>query len=143
MNYQDKVAKQIKNLENPNPPIGPVIGKVTIAPPNLTISILEGRVMLYPDKLYMCENLWPDYHRKYKEVGSQDKLEISTTTNNVIGYGPEGHTHKHGDISGSGTMEESGDFWFTDTLKVNDKVLVIPATGNQIWFVVDRIRKVK
>ncbi|MCS5420775.1 MULTISPECIES: DUF2577 family protein [Psychrilyobacter] len=134
-------------------PIGNVLGKVINPPPELKISILEGQITLYPDQLYMTDNLWNDYYRTYKI-----ESEITEMTRDIENYSFQNttateiaslHTHPIKTLAGKGSDESTGDykaqgdFWFTDTLKKNDLVMLVPTIDEQTWFIVDKVRKVK
>ena len=65
MKNSEIAAKFFKGLETPEN-FQVCIGEVIKAPPKLTISILDGRFILYPHMLYMNDRLFDDYTRTYK-----------------------------------------------------------------------------
>lgn len=153
-NYQVEAAKIFQKLRNETP-IGTVLGEVISPPPELKISILEGQIILYPDQLYMTDNLWNDYYRTYKIESEITEMtrEISeynyTNTTATEKASPGPHTHDVKTLNGNGSDESTGnykaqgDFWFTDTLKKDDLVMLVPTVDEQTWFIVDKVRKVK
>ena len=61
MDYKRIMNKMMKERENISVEFEPCIGKVIKAPPETTISILDGQVTLYPHMLYMNDRLYDDY----------------------------------------------------------------------------------
>ncbi|MGL6063769.1 MAG: DUF2577 family protein [Fusobacteriaceae bacterium] len=140
--YSAKMAKLFVERENPDLITEPCIGIVTIAPPELTISIWDGQVTLYPSQLYMNDRLYNDYSREYEITGDLTEITINTTSGNTEA-GPGPHKHQHGKISGTGKYKAIGTIINTDTLIVGDYVKVVPSQNGQMWFVDSKFRKVK
>ena len=63
--WTNKLAKKIKGFENPNP-IGSIIGEVVKPMPELTISVMDGQVILYPEQLYINTLLTAEYVRSFE-----------------------------------------------------------------------------
>lgn len=140
MKNSEIAAKFLKGLETPKN-FQVCIGEVIKAPPELTISILDGRFILYPHMLYMNDRLFDDYTRTYKLVGTLDKITINATSSNKpCGLGA---TNPHGTIEGNGEYKANGTFINTDTLKKGDLVKVTPTEKGQKWIVDFKIRKIK
>ena len=140
MKNSEIAAKFLKGLETPKN-FQVCIGEVIKAPPELTISILDGRFILYPHMLYMNDRLFDDYTRTYKLVGTLDKITINATSSNKpCGLGA---TNPHGTIEGNGEYKANGTFINTDTLKIGDLVKVTPTEKGQKWIVDFKIRKIK
>lgn len=140
MKNSEIAAKFLKGLETPKN-FQVCIGEVIKAPPELTISILDGRFILYPHMLYMNDRLFDDYTRTYKLEGTLDKITINATSSNKpCGLGA---TNQHGTIEGSGEYKANGTFINTDTLKKGDLVKVTPTEKGQKWIVDFKIRKIK
>lgn len=116
-----ELAKMFKERNNKDL-IGPCIGKVVAASP-LKISILDDQVVLQGGQLYITEGL--------------------TTKEYLIDY-------SDGDVSGnlstSGSLTslniKDGKATLKFSLKIGDEVLLIPAASEQIFFVVDKVKKV-
>ena len=56
------------------------IGVVIEPPPNLHISIMKGKYILYPRMLYMNDRLFDDYTRTYKLTGEITEYNFKNTT---------------------------------------------------------------
>lgn len=140
--FSSKLAKMFVERENPETITEPCIGKVVIAPPELTISIWDGEVILPPKKLYMNDRLYHDYTREFDITGKITEITIDTTSSNTEA-GPGPHKHEHGTIEGTGKYKAIGTIINTDTLVVGDYVKVIPCQDGQMWFVDSKYRKVK
>lgn len=140
-NYPSLLTRMFVERDNPDLILEPCLGKVIKVPPELTISIWDGQVTLYPKQLYMNDRLYNDYTRKFSITGDITEITIETTsTNEEAAPGP--HKHKHGIIDGRGKYKAIGTIINTDTLIVGDYVKVIPAENGQIWFVDSKFRKV-
>lgn len=140
MKNSEIAAKFLKGLETPKG-FQVCIGEVIQAPPELTVSILDGRFILYPHMLYMNNRLFDDYTRTYKLEGTLDEITINATSSNKpCGLGA---TNQHGTIEGSGQYKANGTIINTDTLKVGDLVRVTPTENGQKWIVDFKIRKIK
>lgn len=140
MKNSEIAAKFLKGLETPKN-FQVCIGEVIKALPELTISILDGRFILYPHMLYMNDRLFDDYTRTYKLEGTLDEITINaTSSNNTCGAG---YSNPHGTIEGSGEYKANGTIINTDTLKVGDLVKVTPTEDGQKWIVDFKIRKIK
>lgn len=133
------VAKYFKSF-NKEKEFQPCIGTVIKAPPQLTISILSGKVILYPRMLYMNDRLFDDYTRQYKLEGEITEYSFDNTTNSsAVPNHPE---HPIPKLAGRGTYKAQGTFINTDTLVEGDLVKVTPTEGGQIWIVDYKIRKI-
>lgn len=140
MKNSEALAKIFKGFEEKKKP-QPCIGVVIKAPPELTIQIYDGQVILYPEMLYMNNRLFDDYTRDYKLEGTLDSITINATTSNKPCG--KGAANEHGTIKGSGSYSANGTIVNTDTLVVGDRVKVTPVENGQIWIVDFKIRKIK
>ena len=132
------VAKYLKKLEKPKE-FQTCVGVVIKAPPELTISILSGKMILYPRMLYMNDRLFNDYTRTYKLTGKITKYNFENKTNTKIA---SNHAHPIKSLTGQGTYEAEGTFINTDTLVVGDLVKVTPTEAGQMWIVDYKVRKI-
>lgn len=119
-NWDIELAKKFKERDKKQR-IGNIVGKVINTSP-LKISILDGQVVLSGEQLYISISLENSYKREFE-------------TSNIEGKMSNVSSHLHIIESLKGTIT------FTDTLKVNDEVLLIPTEGEQTWFIVDKVRK--
>ena len=151
--WTNKLAKKIKGFENPNP-IGSIIGEVVKPMPELTISVMDGQVILYPEQLYINTLLTSEYVRSFEIKDSTFELSgnkftltaspfvISDTTPSSprpVTTIPEGQTSKI-EVGGKATI--TGNFKLVDTLKKGDFVKVTPTVDEQTWFIDYVVKKV-
>lgn len=134
------VAKYFKSL-NKGKEFQSCIGIVIKAPPELTISILSGRVILYPRMLYMNDRLFDDYTRQYSLEGEITEYQFDNTTKSEpVSTHP---AHPILKLAGSGTYKAQGTIINTCTLVVGDLVKVTPTENGQMWFVDYKVRKIQ
>ena len=134
------VAKYFKSF-NKEKEFQPCIGTVIEAPPQLTISILNGKVILYPRMLYMNDRLFDDYTRQYSLEGEITEYQFDNTTkSDPVSTHP---AHPIPKLAGSGTYKAQGTIVNTCTLKVGDLVKVTPTEKGQMWFVDYKVRKIQ
>lgn len=138
--YEQQLAKMLK--EKPILSFQPTIAEVIKAFPELTLSILNNTITLYPEMLYMNDHLFDDYTRDYELTGEIDEITINTSSSNSEA-GPGPHLHPHGIIKGKGKMKSKGTIINIDTLVIGDKVMVIPIEKGQVWTIAFKVRKVK
>lgn len=116
------------------------IGEVISPPPELKISILDGRVILYPYMLYMNDRLFDDYTRQYKLEGNITEYSFNNTTESESI--PQHPAHPIKKLAGSGTYKAEGTIINTCTLVKGDLVKVTPTENGQKWIVDFKIRKI-
>lgn len=126
--------------------IGPCVGKVVGIGP-LKISILGGEAILDETihEIYICDNLLDTYTREYKDEGNIKFQDTDCGTTNKVHDGGEGaspHNHIVENLSIDTKYNTIGTIVFTDTLKKDDEVLLIPAENQQVFFIVGKVRKV-
>lgn len=151
--FANKLAKKIKGFENPNP-IGSLVGKVVKPMPNLTISIMDEEILLYPQQLYINTLLTNEYEREFKIEGSDFELsgnKFTLTANPFVIQDttpgsprpvttiPEGQTTR---VEIGGKAKITGKFKLIDTLKIGDLVKVTPTADEQTFFVDYIVKKV-
>lgn len=139
MKYSARLVKMLKQRENIDH-FESIVGRVVSAPPQLKISIFEGKVILQPDQLYMNDRLFDDYTREYKLEGTIDSIQINATSKNIL-TGPGPHQHEHGTIEGKGKYKAKGTIVNTCTLIEGDIVKLTPTQNGQLWFVDYKVRK--
>lgn len=140
----NQYSQQVAKLFRPKVDISfqTTIAEVIIPPPELTLKILNGGVILYPNMLYMNNRLFDDYTRDYQLVGEIDDITINTTSSNELSE-PGPHSHPHKTILGKGEYSSKGIITNTDTLGKGDRVIVFPVEKGQTWIVGFKVRKVK
>lgn len=114
---------------NPRSLIGPCVGKVVSVNP-LKVSILSGDVVLDSSQLYISKSL---LEKRFKiELKSDDgigDIAITSKPSNQL-------------ISININEKDKTELILYFELKKNDEVLIIPAEGEQVFFVVDIVEKV-
>lgn len=110
--YDVKMAQHLRKRDNQEPE-GPLLGEVIALDP-LSISLYDGAVIVTNgDKCYVCSSLINNYTRA-----------ASITQNGF----PE-----------HGTVTTSGAITFMEILKLKDKVLCLPSSDGQTFFIVDKV----
>lgn len=155
MKYQVQLAKILKDRENIEQ-IESTIGKVVSPPPNLRISIWNGKVILESNQLYMNDRLFSDHTRKFKLDGDIDDINLTLEKNEVTGIttppvlpfvpapappAPWAVQGTKGAMKGKGEYKANGTIINTDTLKKGDEVKLTPTENSQVWFVDFKVRK--
>lgn len=138
MNHKEEVAKFFRNM-TPKPKFESCLGVVTKELPELTISIKDSSIILYPRMLYMNDRLFDDYTRKYSLEGEITEYSFDNTTKSEPV--PPHPAHPIKNLAGNGTYKAEGTIINTCTLKVGDLVKVTPAQ-NGMWFVDYKVRKI-
>ena len=151
--FTNKLAKKIKGFENPNP-TGSIIGEIISPMPNLKISIMDGRVILYPEQLYINTLLTDEYIREFEIENADfeltgDKFTLTATpfvindttpaSPRPVATIPEGQTTK---VEIGGKAKIAGKFKLIDTLKAGDLVKLTPTADEQTYFVDYIVKKV-
>lgn len=127
-----ELAKLFKNRDNPNR-IGAILGTVVSKDP-LKISILEGNAILEKEELYITHGmLEKEYKFKLSANGGVGDITTKATT------------EKTEELININITEENKDktnlkLYFE--LEKDDKVLLIPAESEQVFFIVDKVKKV-
>lgn len=111
MAWENELADEFAKRDNKSP-LGAVCGTVIAVDP-IKISILGGSVFLTKEKLYMCSNLVNNITRKA--------------------------TIKLDSVADHGAITTEGEVTYKDVLKINDKVLCLPADGGQTFFIIDKV----
>lgn len=93
---------------------GFLIGKVLTPPPEVQIGIDEG-IVLNRSHLFFSASVLNDYQREFEIEGDIDILEN--------GYQP---------------FKAKGKIKWTDTLKTDDLVLLVPAGNQQMYIVIEK-----
>lgn len=133
-----ELAKMFKDRE----PIrykGPIVGTVLSPPPEIKIQI-DKNIILDKEHLVICASVLDGYERTY-EVGGNMKFNDSNcgNTNSVNdgGYQASSHSHILESVNINTQYTAGGQIKTTDTLKEGDKVILMPSTDEQIYFLID------
>lgn len=138
MNHNEEIAKFLKSLQ-PKERFEACVGVVIKSLPELTISIKDSSIILYPRMLYMNDRLFDDYTRQYSLDGKITEYDFKNTTSSEAV--PPHPAHPIKKLTGSGIYKAEGTIINTCTLKEGDLVKVTPAQ-NGMWFVDYKVRKI-
>lgn len=116
-------AKMFKERDNKSK-IGNIIATVVSTSP-LKLSIFSGESILQKEQLYCCNSLLANYSHDFTvsdlDLKIQDDNGITTTERQITTF--------------------KGKITFEDTLKVNDKVLLVNTEDEQTYFIIDKVTK--
>jgi hypothetical protein len=123
-----EIAKQLKKRDV-KIPLGPLLGNVISIDP-INIAILGDKVILTEKQCYLCSNLIKDYIRK---------ADVNTEGYSVGASA----TDTRGDSISSITIDSKEDYnveiTFKEILKKGDKVLCLPTSDGQTFFIIDKV----
>ncbi|WP_462274256.1 DUF2577 family protein [Filifactor alocis] len=127
--WANDIAKELKGRDNPTK-IGVIIGEVATTLPNIKIKALDGKMILTKEMLYFTSGMInKEYKPKISLKNGNATLTASTTENYKI--------------EGFDVDKEDGTVTLFFELNPGDKVLLIPTTDEQSFFVVDKIEQVE
>lgn len=111
MSWDVELAKEFKK-RNIKTPMGAILGDIISSSP-LKIAILGNKVILTEGHCYICSSLVDNYLRK-----ADIKLDS---------------------VAEHGTVSTSGEILFKEILKPGDKVLCLPTSDGQKYFIIDKV----
>ncbi len=130
-----KLAEIIKKRDNPLW-IGAVTGEVVKAPPELEVK-LENGIIIKNHKIMISIEKIVGYQRTYSLKGNITQYDFDNTTSSEPVSTHPAHPIKK--LSGKGTYTAEGTIQWTDTLKVGDKVLMLPTNKEEYFYLIDRV----
>ena len=130
-----KLAEIIKKRDNPLW-IGAVTGEVVKAPPQLEVK-LENGIIIKNHKIMISIEKIVGYQRTYSLKGNITKYDFDNTTSSEPVSTHPAHPIKK--LSGKGTYTAEGTIQWTDTLKVGDKVLMLPTNKEEYFYLIDKV----
>lgn len=130
-----KLAEIIKKRDNPLW-LGAVTGEVVKAPPELQVK-LENGIIIKNHKIMISIEKIVGYQRTYSLQGEITQYDFENTTSSEPVPNHPAHPIKK--LSGKGTYTAEGTIQWTDTLKVGDKVLVLPTNKEEYFYLIDRV----
>ncbi|WDV47147.1 DUF2577 family protein [Clostridiaceae bacterium M8S5] len=144
INILAKLFRERDNIEY----MGPLIGEVTNAPPEIKITIGD-KIVLTKENLFFSSHILDDYEREFEIEDSDDntiKLEQKDAGTTDEGVVPESDTtystysHKHDikKINVATSFTSNGVIKFTNTIADGDKVILIPTANEMVYYVVDK-----
>ena len=130
-----KLAEIIKKRDNPLW-LGAVTGEVVKAPPELEVK-LENGIIIKNHKIMISIEKIVGYQRTYSLQGEITQYDFENTTSSEPVPNHPAHPIKK--LSGKGTYTAEGTVQWTDTLKVGDKVLMLPTNKEEYFYLIDRV----
>ena len=130
-----KLAEIIKKRDNPLW-LGAVTGEVVKAPPELEVK-LENGIIIKNHKIMISIEKIVGYQRTYSLKGNITQYDFDNTTSSEPVSTHPAHPIKK--LSGKGTYTAEGTVQWTDTLKVGDKVLMLPTNKEEYFYLIDRV----
>lgn len=130
-----KLAEIIKKRDNPLW-LGAVTGEVVKAPPELQVK-LENGIIIKNHKIMISIEKIVGYQRTYSLQGEITQYDFENTTSSEPVPNHPAHPIKK--LSGKGTYTAEGTIQWTDTLKVGDKVLMLPTNKEEYFYLIDRV----
>lgn len=123
------VAKSVPTFE------GFIIGKVISPPPAIQVTIDEA-IILDKSHLVIASHVLKDYEREFEifdaEIQFTDKNYGTTSVASA-------HSHNINSLNvDSSTLKAKGKMKWTDTLKQDDLVILVPAGNQQMYILIDK-----
>lgn len=140
--YYVRLAKLFKDRENPIL-IGPVLGTVIVAPPELKVQINE-KIILKKHQIIIAEEKVSGYQREFSSEGEVNELDITLSEFSISSSDKDSKGDTHGTVSGTGkfkgtgTFKKTGSVKWTDELVEGNKVILIPMLNNNLYFLLDK-----
>lgn len=129
------LAQAIKKRDNPIW-LGAVTGEVVKAPPELEVK-LENGIIIKNHKIMISIEKIIGYQRTYSLEGNITEYAFdNTTSSEAVSTHP---AHPIPKLQGKGTYKAEGTITWTDTLKVGDKVLMLPTNEEEYFYLIDRV----
>lgn len=131
-----ELANVIKGVTNQVPRFeGFVIGRVISPPDDLRVSIDEA-IILDKTNLIIAAHVLNDYEREF-EIFEGDIQFDDANMGKTSSSGGHSHTIESLNVD-SQTLKAKGKFKWTDTLKVDDLVILIPSENQQMYILIDK-----
>ncbi|BAK15858.1 nucleoside 2-deoxyribosyltransferase [Solibacillus silvestris StLB046] len=125
----ESVAKSVPKFE------GFIIGTVISPPEDLRVSIDEA-IILDKTNLIIAAHVLNDYEREF-EIYEGD-IQFNDTNMGVTNVAAN-HSHTIESLNvDSQTLKAKGKFIWTDTLKKDDLVILIPSENQQMYILIDK-----
>lgn len=127
MSWANEMAKQFKDRDNQRP-LGAIVGEVVSPLPDLTISAVDGQVLLTRKNLYISAGL--------KEKQYKADVAISDGSTELRAGTTESY-----EIVSFETEKDTTTITMHFELKPGDMVLLLPTADEQTFYVIDKVEK--
>ncbi len=135
-----ELAKLFKEREN-KLYLGPQVGKVLSPLPDIQIA-LGDRIILSKENLLIASHTLIDYEREFSIEGQIQLSQTSAGETSSTSVGDHGsHNHTVSTLNIDTNYQSTGKLKWTDSLKAGDEVMLIPATNEQQYFLIDKVVK--
>lgn len=131
----NKLALMFKSRDNPVF-LGAITGEVVKAPPELEVK-LENGVTIKNKKIMISIEKIVGYERAYSLEGNITEYDFDNTTKSSPV--PNHPAHPIPKLKGKGTYKAEGKIKWTDTLKIGDKVLMLPTNDHKYFYLIDKV----
>jgi len=126
-------AKMFKERDN-MPYEGYSIGEVVEGFPEIAIK-LDAQRILYKDRLVFAAHILKDYEREFELEGEIQFTDENCGETNVMSL----HSHSIESLNvDSQTLKAKGKVKWTDVIKKDDKVILVPNADHQKYIVIDK-----
>lgn len=130
-----ELASILKNTAKSVPTFeGFIVGKVITPPPEIQISI-DDVIVLDKTHLIIAAHVLNNYEREFEIEGDIQFTDSDCGTTTVSS------AHSHGISSlnvDANTLKAKGKLKWTDTLKKDDQVILVPAGNQQMYILIDK-----
>lgn len=119
--------------------LGPQIGKVISPLPDIKIGLGE-KIILTKEHLIFASHILEDYEREFSVEGNLKFSDFGagmTTEAYVPQHGF--HLHEIKSLKVNTDYKSTGRIQWTDSLKEDDEVILIPTTNEQQYYVIDKV----
>lgn len=119
--------------------LGPQIGKVISPLPEIKIA-LGDKIILIKEHLIIASHILKDYEREFSVEGQIQLSQENAGETDSASVGDHGsHDHNLTSLNVNTQYQSTGKIKWTDSLKVGDEVILIPATNEQQYYVIDKV----
>ncbi|WP_165916261.1 DUF2577 domain-containing protein [Marinisporobacter balticus] len=129
-----ELAKMFRERDNKNY-LGPQTGIVISPPPNIQVT-LGKKIVLTKEHLIIADHVLKDYQRELEIKGNMQTSGEGGSITLKTSSTPTIYTVVTGNVSANTTI--IGSMKYTDTLKTGDEVILVPATDEQTYFLIDK-----
>ncbi len=121
----EKLADMFKERNN-QVYLGPQVGTVISPPPNIRVK-LGDEIILEKSRLVIAAHVLAGYKRSFQGQSSGSIITKTPPSPEV-----------YSDYTVLESLDNTGDITYTDTLKAGDKVILIPSSDDQQYFIIDK-----
>lgn len=122
--------------------LGPQTGKVISPLPEIQIALGE-KIILTKEHLIIASHILKDYEREFSIEGDMQLSQANAGETSTVSVGDHGsHKHTVATLNINTGYKSTGKIKWTDSLKVDDEVILIPTANEQRYYVIDKVVKI-